>query len=328
MADVAVSRSAEKIRCIRGNTGIALRETGSIIDIVAVGIGEGVEGNAQTRILGLPREACLERIVVGVGYIPEFGELAVTNDVLVSSTVAAGAVEQSIGIAQNHGVDVFERRQSTPGAAHIIGFENRVGEKIALQTQIVLVDVWGSKVRVIEINSPGSIDGQERREINVGGRWLRRKSIGYTQTDTVSVCVVIAGILERVAQIGQRRGYGTAIGVRASRQEVRRSVVEPSRSYERRLAVELKIVLALQNVVENPAPSAQAGLAGSSRVPGKSETRRKIIPVGEVRSFGGAGVAGKDESGRRISKAVRLESRNHRKGAPLGVILGRVVFVA
>ena len=68
MADVGVTRSVEKTRAIGGYSGIALLETGGIVEVMAVGIGEGVVNRAQVRVFGLPRQARFEGVVVRIGY--------------------------------------------------------------------------------------------------------------------------------------------------------------------------------------------------------------------------------------------------------------------
>ena len=47
MADVAVTGSVEKMRVICGHSGIALLETGGIVEVMAVGVGEGVINRSQ-----------------------------------------------------------------------------------------------------------------------------------------------------------------------------------------------------------------------------------------------------------------------------------------
>src|ERR1022692_619377 len=47
MADVAVTGREEKTRAVRGHSGIALLETGGVIEVMAVGVGEGVIDRAQ-----------------------------------------------------------------------------------------------------------------------------------------------------------------------------------------------------------------------------------------------------------------------------------------
>ena len=174
--------------------------------------------------------------------------------------------------------------------------------EIALQAQVVLIDVWSAQVRIIQIDSTGGIDRQERREVDVRGRGFRWKGIRHAQTNAVAVRVVIACILEGMAHIGQGCGHGATgdtVDTRG-RQVVWRSVEESRGAHEWRLAVELKIVFAFQDVIENAYAAANAGLAGSGRVPSKSEARCEVFLVGEVRSAGGAGVAGKHQSQRRV----------------------------
>src|SRR5208282_1352970 len=100
MADVAVTGSIEKTRAVGGYRVIALLEPGGVVDVMAVGVGEGVVDRADARIFGLPCQACFEGVVVGIGYVLEFRERAVANDTHVVSAVAAAAIEQSIGTAR------------------------------------------------------------------------------------------------------------------------------------------------------------------------------------------------------------------------------------
>ena len=125
---------------------------------MAVGIGEGVINRAQTRVFGLPSEARLKGVVVGIGYVLEFGELAKTSRLNCAVTAVQLA---SVGASQHHGIDVFQRRQPTPGASYIVCFQNHVGNQIALQAQIVLVNVRRTQVRIVQIHRAGAVDRQK-----------------------------------------------------------------------------------------------------------------------------------------------------------------------
>src|ERR1700675_3535178 len=95
---------------------------------------------------------------------------------------------------------------------------------------------------------------------------------------------------------------------------------------EWRVPVELEIIFGLQDVVKNPKAAAQAGLAVSRWIPGETEARRPIVFVGKIHAMRCALVAGKHEPGGSVWKHGGLQSGNNQKGAPLGVILGAVVF--
>src|SRR5271155_6180041 len=87
------------------------------------------------------------------------------------------------------------------GAAHVVGFQNCVGEKIALQAQVVLVDVGRSQVWVDHKDSTTTVDGEKRPKTDIGCGRRRGKWVGYAQTETVTVRVKIARILIRVTKI-------------------------------------------------------------------------------------------------------------------------------
>ena len=53
MPDVAVAGSIEKTRAVGRDGVIALLEAGGIVDVMAVGVGEGVIDCAQARAMGL-----------------------------------------------------------------------------------------------------------------------------------------------------------------------------------------------------------------------------------------------------------------------------------
>src|SRR5271170_6039671 len=98
--------------------------------------------------------------------------------------------------------------------------------------------------------------------------------------------------------------------VRTTRQKIRRVEEESCRAHKRRRAVELQIIFAFQDVVENTHAATDAGLAASGWVPGKAESRREIFLVGEVSPGRSAGIARKNQSRRRIDKPFRLKPRN------------------
>ena len=92
MADVSVTGSVEKMRAIAGHRGIALLETGGVVEVMAVGVGQGVINRSQARVFGLPRQAGFEGIIVCLGYVLELREGGVADDIQVVCAVAAATI--------------------------------------------------------------------------------------------------------------------------------------------------------------------------------------------------------------------------------------------
>src|SRR5262249_55311795 len=86
---------------------------------------------------------------------------------------------------------------------------------------------------------------------------------------------------------------------------------------ERRLSIELQIVLALQDVVEDAESPTYTGLLG--RGESEAETGRPIIFIGEVGPVGRARIAGKEESFRSIDEPLGLLVKSQREGAALQI---------
>src|ERR1700677_1302795 len=96
---------------------------------------------------------------------------------------------------------------------------------------------------------------------------------------------------------------------------------------KRRRAVELEVVLGLQDVIKNSEASADTGLAGPPGVPGKSDSRRPVVLGRKIDSARGTGVSRVDEVLRCIGKYDGLVTRNNVESASLRVVLWRAVLV-
>src|SRR5208337_5168998 len=82
--------------------------------------------------------------------------------------------------------------------------------------------------------------------------------------------------------------------------------VEVSIAEKGRLAIELQIGFALQDVVEHAEAAADTGLARTARVPGKAQARPEVLRVGIISSARRARVAGEQQSHRRIDEPSRM----------------------
>src|SRR5258706_10136792 len=119
-------------------------------------------------------------------------------------------------------------------------------------------------MRIYEVDAARAESGCETCsfEIDIVVRGLRREGIGYSRC------------YEGLAHVINRSRRVRAQGVKE----------QIGGAEERRLPVELEVILALQNVVEHSNSAAYAHLAVAFRVPSKTEPRCEIVSVGEVRS--------------------------------------------
>lgn len=76
MSHIAVSRGVEKVRSVGRHRGVALPESGCVVQIVSVRVRKSEVCNAELGSLWLPREAGFQRTVISVGNVLEFGKLA------------------------------------------------------------------------------------------------------------------------------------------------------------------------------------------------------------------------------------------------------------
>ena len=158
-----------------------------------------------------------------------------------------------------------------------------------LDAQVVLVGAGRSQMRIHEKDAAAAVDGQETRvtEIKIRRRRVRGKRIGYARS------------AERVGQIVG----GTSLSERWE--------IHADAGKEWRLPVELQIVFALQNVVEQSKSAADAGLGIAARIPRETDARRPIRVVREISSPGRAGIAGEDHPGWSARKDGRLQARDN-----------------
>ena len=125
---------------------------------------------------------------------------------------------------------------------------------------------------------------------------------------------------ERVG--GRRRG----IAERISEKRVSRSLscggwaeVQSRIREKRRLAVELQVILALEDIIEDTKSAADTGLPVTVRIPGEPEAGRPVFRIRKVGAIGRR-VAGKNQASGGIDEARGLVARNHGERPPLGVI--------
>src|SRR5262249_24247529 len=97
---------------------------------------------------------------------------------------------------------------------------------------------------------------------------------------------------------------------------------------EGRLSIELQVVLAFQDVIEDAKAAAHAHLAVGEGVPGEAKAWSKVILVGEVGAFRSSRVTGEKQTGGRIGEYLRIRPQLKVKGPALRVQFGRAVLVA
>src|SRR5580658_9244958 len=192
--------------------------------------------------------------------------------------------------------------------ANVTNVENHAARQLLLDVEVVLIDIRRAEVRVNQVDAAGGAERLRRGKAGgrVGrGRWERVGSSGIVGAEGIGK---ITG--------GARLGPGQRIEI------------EAGLGVERRGSVELKIVFALKNVIEDSDSTANRGLRVAEDVPCPAETRRPIVLVGEVRSFWRSRVARKDQAGRRIHKALALVAGYKAKGSSLGVVFRFGILIA
>src|SRR5205814_673180 len=94
------------------------------------------------------------------------------------------------------------------------------------------------------------------------------------------------------------------------------------------LAIELEIVLSLEDVIKDTEAAADTHLAVAFRVPGEAQAGRPIVAVRIIGPARRSGVSREQQARRRIGKDAGLLAQHRREGAPLQIQLGRAVFIA
>src|SRR5580704_1237355 len=192
--------------------------------------------------------------------------------------------------------------------ANVTDVENHAAGQLLLDVEVVLIDIRRAEVRVNQVDAAG---GAERlRRGKAGGR------VGRDRREPVGSSGIVGA--EGVGKItgGARLRAGQRIEI------------EAGLGVERRGSIELKIVFALKNVIEDSDATANRGLRVAEDVPCPAEARRPIVLVGEVRSLWRSGVARKDQAGRRIHKALALVAGDKAKRSSLGVVFRFGVLIA
>src|SRR5215813_1157952 len=194
-------------------------------------------------------------------------------------------------------------------AAHVAHFEHGVRRNLVLHAQIVLIGVRRPQVRIHHEYDSGRVKRQEScgAEVNSRRRRLRGKGIGRR---------VCRGC-ERIGEKWKRR-IRDAGGIKE----------QAGAAKERRLPVELQVVLAFQDVIENTEAAADAGFGIAKRIPGKSDARRPVILIRKVRALWRSRISRKHQSNRGVHETLRVRTRNNRERTSFQVELGRVVFIA
>src|SRR2546423_1940656 len=162
-----------------------------------------------------------------------------------------------------------------------------------LHAQVVLHDIRRAQVGIDEEDA-SSAEGNKA----VGGKI----NVGRGRPGWKSIDVTRGG--ERIRQV---------TGITGSRSK--RIEVKAVESEEGRLAIELKVVFALQDIIENAKPAAHTGLAIGEWVPGKAKTWREVILVRGVGALGRSGVTGKEQTGGRVAEYRGIGSQLEVKGA-------------
>src|SRR6202162_897863 len=180
-----------------------------------------------------------------------------------------------------------------------------------LEAEVVLIRVGGMKMRIHYVNGVAIVERKKARccKVEVSRRRLRRKWINtaFCRQPGIGKVGNMAGTWPHGWLVIAAIGRCLAI--------------------ERRSAIKLQIVLALQLVVEDPKAPAHARFA-VARSPRKSNSRRKIILIRKINASRSAFIARENQPHRSVGKSGRLEPRNDRECPARGVEFGRVVFIA
>ncbi len=97
---------------------------------------------------------------------------------------------------------------------------------------------------------------------------------------------------------------------------------------ERRDTIVLQVIFALQNIVENAEPAADAGLSVSEDVVGEAETGRPIIFIWKIHAPRSARVTRKNDAVGSVDEFLRLQPWNEGKGTSFSVIFRLGIFIA
>src|SRR5258705_4498973 len=84
-------------------------------------------------------------------------------------------------------------------------------------------------------------------------------------------------------------------------------------SKERRLPIELQVVFAFQDVIEDTEAAANAGFGVAKWVPGKSNARSPVVFIRKVRTPWRSRIPWKQQSNRGIHETLRLGAGNNRE---------------
>src|SRR5207245_796922 len=102
-------------------------------------------------------------------------------------------------------------------------------------------------------------------------------------------------------------GHVVEFGGRGCDAPYRRNV---RKAEEGSLPVELQVIFALEDVVEDAEAAANGGLAAAAGVIGEAEARGPVVLVGEVRTLGSAAIAGEHQPDRSVDEALRDLTRS------------------
>src|SRR5580692_11381033 len=124
--------------------------------------------------------------------------------------------------------------------ANVTNVENHAATQLLLDTEVVLIDIWRAEMRINQVDTAGSAE-RLRRGI-AGGR------VGRHRREPVGGPGIVG-----------REGIGKI--TRGARLRCRQWIeIEAGLGVERRGSIELKIVFALKNVIEDTDATAHRGL--------------------------------------------------------------------
>jgi len=210
-------------------------------------------------------------------------------------------------------------------AANIVNLRDHVSRNFALKAQVVLVGIRRVDMRVHEIEAAlvpakrEKLSPIRRVECGSGVGWPGGKWVGRSNPPWRTVKGGPLRGIRRVARADGARASGVGWNAR---------VANAGFAIERWRAVELQVVFALQDVIEDTEAAAKAGLAATARTPGKTDARSKVGFVRKIGPTRRPSVSGKNQTERRRRKSCRLISGDDGIGSSLSVNLRRTVLIA
>ena len=180
--------------------------------------------------------------------------------IVLACAIASAQVQDAIWSAQHERVDIDQRGQSMGKVAYIAHFESGTAGQFVLHAQVVLIRDRSFQVWINEVDASAAVDWQKSGCIEIKiGRWRVR--------------------WERIGDIGRNWDRTDRLN-RGKDHSLKRGEVQPHTREERRLAVELQIIFAFENVIKHSEPAANAGLGVAARIPRETKARSPVRAIG------------------------------------------------